>query len=256
MKEDKKRNIWIGTANNGLIKYDSTFTFFNNKNTPIKGNYISALEFDKNDKIWFAFKSNNKLADSKTAGLACFANGKIETFNTNNSGLTCNTINSIAVDSNNVKWFATENCIISYDENLNKWEKHFDKEKEIRKIDTIKYNSRSQYLHYAKKLDSKTESWESTKPRDARSPFNPDFEPTTRYYRTTTYYENPLNYYNIEILHDNSKLIRSFGYGTCIYNNQKWDSNTDTSNRKYIETLLKEKLKINETLLFYFIEKI
>jgi len=53
---DSIGNIWIGTADYGLIKFDrEEFVNFNNKNSVINGDYIMDLFVDKNDNIWASY---------------------------------------------------------------------------------------------------------------------------------------------------------------------------------------------------------
>jgi len=246
IKEDSYNNTWIGTGNNGLIKYDSVFTFYNKDNTPIKSNYVSCMQIDNKGKIWFTFESPVQLADLKTAGLACLSNNNIVTYNTSNSGLTNNGIRDIAVDKNNKKWFATENCIISYDDSTNKWEKHFNKEVQLRKVDTIKYKNRDEYLHYAKEIDSYTHYWEIDRNRRIVNSQNNQSASTERYYSTMTFYELPINFYSIEILPTNEKLINSRRNGCCIYNDMSWECDTIYSNLQYVKLLLTRKFQLDK----------
>ncbi len=252
INEDNLGNTWIGTGNNGLIKLDSIFTSYNKENSPIKSNHVSCIQIDKNGKIWFSFKSPIEHPDIKTAGLACLSNNKIVVYNTDNSGLTSNEINDIAVDKNNKKWFATENCIISYDDSLNKWEKHFDKESEIRKVDTIKYKNRNEYMRYAKEINSVTDSWEEKKYQRNNKSNNTQNEPTETHYSTMTFYESPIDFYKIDILTTNEKLINSSGKGCCIYNDIIWECDSGINNSQYVRTLLSRKFQLekNDSIVF------
>lgn len=245
INEDRHGNTWFGTGNNGLIKYDSVFTFYNKDNSPIKSNYVSCMAIDKNDKIWFPFKSSIQRTDIKNAGLACLSNNNIVVYNTGNSGLTNNGINDIAIDKDNKKWFATENCIISYDDSIKKWEKHINKMSDIRKIDTIKYKNQNEYLRYAKEINSETHSWEENINQKNRFSNNTQIENTGRYYLTTTYYESPIDFYRIEILPTNEKLINSIRNGCCIYNEKVWECDSISSNLQYVKNLLVRKLQMN-----------
>ncbi len=252
IKEDRLGNTWIGTANNGLIKYDSIFTFYNKKNTPIKNNCVSCMEIDNNGKIWFSFKSSTQHPNIYSAGLACLSNNKVVVYNTENSGLTSNGINDIAIDKNNKKWFATENCIISYDDNTLKWEKHYNKDSEIRNIDTIKYKNKDEYLRYANEINSVTNSWEEKIYQKNFKSYNTLNVPTETHYSTITYYESPIDFYNIEILPTNEKLINSSRNGCCIYNDVTWECDSSRNNMKYVSTLVSRKFQMekNDSLVF------
>ncbi len=55
MFEDSKKNLWFGTYNGGLIKYDygkDSFIIYDDKDG-IATNWISAITEDKNGNIWF-----------------------------------------------------------------------------------------------------------------------------------------------------------------------------------------------------------
>lgn len=225
MTVDKNNTYWIGTANNGLLKYDSVFTCYNNKNTKITSNYVSRIAIDNNDKIWFSFSSGIKRNDNTTAGLACLSDNKTEIYTTKNSGLTYNEISDIAVDKNNKKWFATRNCIVSYDDLKNNWEKHINTSNSIRAIDTIKLKSDADYFSYAKKLSKK---WNSD------------------YTIQSTEYEKLLNYYSIDVLPGNEKLIGSYNSVSYIYNDTTWESDTTHQNIGYIKFTLKKKFQLDD----------
>jgi len=245
MNVDSNNTCWFGTANNGLIKYDSVFTFYNKKNSDIKGNYVQAIAIDKNQKIWFSYKSNASDYDVATAGLACLSNNRLEIYNTKNSGLTSNSINDIGVDSNNKKWFATLNCIISLDEATNKWDKHFNKSESIRGTDTLKIKNQDEYFRHAKEIESKTTSYETKVPNYSKS-YNTEIEPTVNHYRTMTTYESPSNYSSIDVLPGNEKLINSFKSGCSIYNDKTWECDSSKLNVGYVNLMLKKKFQLNE----------
>lgn len=252
IKEDNYGNSWIGTGNNGLIKLDSVFTFYNKDNTPIKGNYVSCIQIDNNGKIWFSFRSAIQYPDIKTAGLACLSNNKIVVYNTDNSGLTNNSINDIAIDKKNKKWFATENCIISFDDSIGKWEKHYNRESEIRIVDTIKYKSKDVYLRYAKEINSVTNSWEEKVPKRDNKSFSTHLEPPERHYSTITYYESPIDFYKIDILPTNEKIINSSRNGCCIYNDITWECDSNRTDMQYVKTLLTREFQMekNDSLIY------
>ena len=252
INEDNHGNSWIGTGNNGLIKLDSVFTFYNKDNSTIKSNHVSCMQIDNNGKIWFSFKSPIQHPDIKTAGLACLSNNKIVVYNTDNSGLTSNGINDIAVDKNNKKWFATENCIVSFDDNIIKWEKHYNKESEIRKVDTIKYKNKDEYLRYAKEINSVTNSWEEKIYQRNNKSYNTQIEPTETHSSTMTFYESPIDFYKIEILPTNEKLINSSRNGCCIYNDMTWECDSSRNNLQYMRTLLTRKFQLekNDSLVY------
>ncbi|MDQ1769825.1 hypothetical protein GQR60_08520 [Labilibaculum sp. A4] len=221
MANDHENNYWFGTDGSGLIKLDTTFTFFNKTNSPCKSNFVSKIAVDKTNKVWFTYGADSNDYSFSTSGLACYSENKIKIFNTENSGLTCNIINDIAIDSNNIKWFATLNCIISYDEPNSKWTKHFNIDKKIRIIDTLQFSNKREYLKNAKK--------------DSTSDYSFEIYAGTQYeleLKTIngrcTYYENPSCFTDIKILPNNDLYINSFYSGCSSYDGINWNIISDS----------------------------
>jgi len=53
---DNNGNIWLGTMDSGLVKFDgNNFTNFNKENSKIKGDFISDLYTDKNNNVWVSY---------------------------------------------------------------------------------------------------------------------------------------------------------------------------------------------------------
>lgn len=51
-------DLWIGTASQGLAKYDgSNFTVYNTDNSALLNNYIRRIDFDETGALWVGFRS-------------------------------------------------------------------------------------------------------------------------------------------------------------------------------------------------------
>lgn len=98
--QDKKGSYWIGTWDDGLIKYDGKkFTVFNTKNSKLPHNSIYCMVFDKRGNLYIGTFGGG------VAKFDCRNNWKI--YNTENSGLPNNWIYSIAIDSKGELWIGT-----------------------------------------------------------------------------------------------------------------------------------------------------
>lgn len=138
--------IWLGTDNNGLIKYDGTWTKYDNQSSSIPDIRIKSLTLDNSNNLWIAFEkylnkggvakfngttftgydNNSKTyptgtantifcgSDSKiyagagTGGLAVFNSTKFDLKKVSSSGLQANDISAMIIDSKGNKWFATQ----------------------------------------------------------------------------------------------------------------------------------------------------
>ncbi|MBP6414265.1 MAG: SpoIIE family protein phosphatase [Bacteroidia bacterium] len=94
--EDKSGNLWIGTYNGGLNRYDGkTFTSFSEKDG-LSNNFVTAIVEDKAKNLWFG----------STRGLSCY-NGKSFTNYTDQEGLSKNFIYSLLEDKLGNLWIGT-----------------------------------------------------------------------------------------------------------------------------------------------------
>jgi len=139
---DSRGTAWIGTFNQGLIKYDDgKITVFNHKNSIIDSSFISEIVIDKNDNVWIganalikydgklftkydktnsimpenfvsclAVDKNNEIWFSSSrfrqGGLMKFDGRRFELFTPENSKLPCNFISDIIIDKEYNKWIA------------------------------------------------------------------------------------------------------------------------------------------------------
>ena len=98
--EDSRRNIWFGSRDETLTRYDGhSFTFFHNpENEPDHGfTHLSLLE-DKNGHLWFGTRT----------GLGCF-DGHHFTYFTNRDGFKYNGVTRLLEDRQGNLWFGTRN---------------------------------------------------------------------------------------------------------------------------------------------------
>ena len=95
--EDQNGNLWFGTSNEGVSRYDgATFTHFTTKEGLSSNTVMSILE-DKNGDLWFA---------TWGGGVSRY-DGESFTHFTTNEGLSSNDVVSILEDQNGNLWFAT-----------------------------------------------------------------------------------------------------------------------------------------------------
>ncbi len=92
LEPDDKGNLWIGTNDNGVIKYDGTNTVnYNSSNSPLPADHVQKIYKDNTGNIWIA------MADLMTyqGGIAKYDGNSWQIFNTQNTILTNNNIHSI-----------------------------------------------------------------------------------------------------------------------------------------------------------------
>lgn len=149
---DINKNLWFGTAS-GLYKYNGTnWQVYNMYNSGLHSDYIGDLVCDGNFGIWVGtslgltfFNYHNywqtydvgnsgisdndvlsvTLEDDKVwigtyEGLCCYDKTNWFVYNTDNSMIPSNVIESVEVDENNVKWLATNEGLVRFDGN--NWE--------------------------------------------------------------------------------------------------------------------------------------
>lgn len=99
---DSHNNLWVGTTA-GLYRYDGKlWSAYNSDNSPMPGDWVTALAVDLSDRIWISVFNQ---------GLLCF-DGQIWTkYDTDNSPLPYNYISSIQIDSHNTIWMNNRRAI-------------------------------------------------------------------------------------------------------------------------------------------------
>lgn len=107
---DQKGNAWVGTANQGLIKYNSNEVIvFDSTNSIITSKtWINDIEVDSKGNVWIGCD-----------GLIKYDGNSFTKFNTTNSPIPEDVVQSIAIDSKDNIWFTScrfqEGGIIKYD---------------------------------------------------------------------------------------------------------------------------------------------
>ncbi|MHA3789605.1 two-component regulator propeller domain-containing protein [Flavobacterium hauense] len=102
---DNQDNKWIGTREDGLIKFnDSNWANYNVSNSGLPNDKINCVTNDENGNVWIG----------STSGLTKFDGSSWTTFNTLNSDLPDNTIISIAIDNEDNVWISTANALVKF----------------------------------------------------------------------------------------------------------------------------------------------
>jgi ligand-binding sensor domain-containing protein len=107
---DKKGNTWIGTFKQGLIKYNSKETIIYNSSNSIISNssVIYDIAVDSKDNIWIG-----------SEGLIKYDGNNFTNYNSGNTPMPEDFVESIAIDSKNNIWFTSsrfrQGGIVKYD---------------------------------------------------------------------------------------------------------------------------------------------
>lgn len=102
IKKDRSGNIWIGTIQRGLFRYDMTYskmTFDAGLNNNLNTLAITALETDQKNRLWIGNYDRLVVYDQET--------GEIQTY-TQVNGLAGTSIKAIYCDKNNNVWIGSE----------------------------------------------------------------------------------------------------------------------------------------------------
>ena len=114
---DAQNNKWIGTLGGGLVKFNgTTSTIYNTVNSEIFCDAINCIAIDNNGYKWIGHPLyTNNQGEELGWGLSCFDGTTWAYYDTLNSGLPGNSINCIAIDSQNNKWIGTDNGLAKFD---------------------------------------------------------------------------------------------------------------------------------------------
>jgi ligand-binding sensor domain-containing protein/signal transduction histidine kinase len=105
MLQDKSGNLWIGTAGDGVSRYDGkSFTHYTEKEG-LSHNFIFSMLEDQNGNLWFG---------TVGGGVTRF-DGKLFTHFTKKEGLSHNNVMSILQDKSGNIWFGTSSGVNKYD---------------------------------------------------------------------------------------------------------------------------------------------
>jgi hypothetical protein len=103
---DNKGIRWIGSLDNGLIRFDDhNFTNYNTSNSPIPDNFIRCLSVDVQDNVWVG----------TTYGIGVFDGFGWRVYNRYNSGLASQIVNTIRFDSDGNVWIGTSTNLTKFD---------------------------------------------------------------------------------------------------------------------------------------------
>jgi len=155
--KDKTNNIWVATWNKGIFKFDGvnwTMYYYTNIGYTLK--YISRIRVDDDNTLWACsytlgllkhirndkwiryykdnsgipensvtdvkFEGNIKWIGTKIGGIARFDDTNWKVFNTNNTPLLDNGIESVGIDIFNNKWFSTTyGGVAKFNTEQNQW---------------------------------------------------------------------------------------------------------------------------------------
>ena len=105
MIQDKSGNLWIGTAGDGVSRYDGkSFTHYTEAEG-LSNNFVWSMLEDQNANLWFGTFSG---------GVTRF-DGKLFTHFTKKEGLSHNNVMSILQDKSGNIWFGTSSGVNKYD---------------------------------------------------------------------------------------------------------------------------------------------
>lgn len=109
VKLDRKKNIWIGTQSNGLLKFDGhKWINFNEENFSLLSIKIKDIAFDLQNTAWIATDE----------GLIEFNNSVWKSYGISNPFQKTRTINAVEIDSKNSLWIASGNGIYRRSNNI------------------------------------------------------------------------------------------------------------------------------------------
>ena len=103
---DSKNQVWIGEY--GLIKYDGqNFIRYNSENSDIPEDFISVIEIDSRDHVWF---SSSRF---RQGGMVKYDGNEFKVFSPENSELPAHLIAGIAISSDDDVWVALNEVVDS-----------------------------------------------------------------------------------------------------------------------------------------------
>lgn len=112
ISEDKDGIIWIGTENNGILKYDKNiWSNYDTTNTPFSENFIWTSFVDTFNNKWFGTLGNS-------GGLIKYDNNTWMEYNLDEFGIEGSSVFSIASDKQNNLWLGTYwDGLVKFDRN-------------------------------------------------------------------------------------------------------------------------------------------
>jgi len=112
---DSKGNLWFGTDNDGVYKYDGKTFFHLTKEDGLTSNSITNIQEDRNGNIWFGCRNALNSNDKKEGGV-CSYDGHAFTEFQDYDGLHDNNIHTLYSDQNSNLWIgATGTGVYKFD---------------------------------------------------------------------------------------------------------------------------------------------
>jgi ligand-binding sensor domain-containing protein len=103
--EDSNENLWFGTIENGIAKYDGkTLRYFTKKDGLPSNRVTNAIE-DANGNLWF--NTDN--------GVSKYNNGKFTNYLIDKDNFSANLVSQFFIDSNGDFWIGTWNGVYNFD---------------------------------------------------------------------------------------------------------------------------------------------
>ena len=109
LESDNAGNLWIGTNDNGVMKYDGTNVVnYNSSNSQLPADHVQKIYKDNIGNIWVT------MADLMTyqGGIAKYDGNSWQIFTKQNSKLTNDNIHSITEDNLGNMWFGTDSLLL------------------------------------------------------------------------------------------------------------------------------------------------
>ena len=108
--EDSKGNLWLGTLEKGIAKYDGNRLRYYTKKDGLPSNRVTSVKEDSNGVLWY----------NTDEGIAKYENGKFTTYRIEKNNWKSNLISQFFIDSKEGVWIGTWNGVYRFDgENFN-----------------------------------------------------------------------------------------------------------------------------------------
>ncbi|MBI3510256.1 MAG: hypothetical protein HY064_06300 [Bacteroidetes bacterium] len=105
LETDDSGKIWIATSSFLLTFYDSVWSQINLNGTPLESSQVKSIYADHFHKVWLITYGK---------GIISYDGINWNWYDSKNSGLPSNNVNSLRVDSNNNLWIATDNGLARF----------------------------------------------------------------------------------------------------------------------------------------------
>ena len=153
---DKNDNVWVGCGK-GLLKYDGQeFILYNSQNTAMPEDVGRQIAVDSKNNIWIAS------CRAYSGGLVKYDGTTWTAYTPDNSNMPANLIESIAIDQSDNVWLAFYNCLVKIEND--KWNIYDEKTLGFgwRYISDIQFDSKNRLWGIID--DSYSSTWVSPSP--------------------------------------------------------------------------------------------